>query len=398
MFVSEEWGSHPQHFWLRGRKPDNVVEFDENLGFWNVFGYPEAVQTLSDPKTFSSDMKAIYPTQFDDPFQDGNLLQMDPPDHRKLRNLVSHAFTPKIVADLEPRISQLAHELLDTVADQDGFELVETLAYPLPVIVIAELLGVPSSDRRLFKEWVDKMFESTNQFSLKDEDADAMKRAAEDQHTALQPMVDYLLAHGEERRKQPREDLLSKLVHAEVDGERLNDRQVVNFAMLLLVAGHITTTMLLGNTVLCLDAYPEQAAKVRADRALVPSAIEESLRLISPFPGVARVTTTDVELGGQQVPKHQLLMIWGGAANRDERQFIDPQTFDAARDPNPHLGFGRGVHFCLGAPLARLEGRVVVNILLDRFPQLRLDPAAPPAFMPSPDMSGVSRLPLRTRS
>jgi cytochrome P450 len=135
---------------------------------------------------------------------------------------------------------------------------------------------------------------------------------------------------------------------------------------------------------------------VRDDRSLVPGAIEESLRLISPFPGVARVTTTEVHLAGVTIPAKQLLMIWGGAANRDERQFADPQAFNPARDPNPHLAFGRGIHFCLGAPLARLEGRVAMNILLDRFPKLRTDPDNPPSFMTSPDMSGVSRLPLRT--
>jgi cytochrome P450 len=396
MIVNEEWGAHPKHFWLRGRQPEKPVEFDEEVGLWNVYGYPEVVQALSDPKTFSSDLKAIYPGEFEDPFDDGNLLQMDPPGHRELRNLVSHGFTPKIVADLEPRISRLTHELLDAVDGHDEIELVAALAYPLPVIVIAELLGVPSSDRDLFKAWVDTMFSAKDQFSLKEDKYEEMARANQEMHVALQPMVDYFTDHARQRRVRPREDLLSKLVQARVDGEGLSDRQVVNFAILLLVAGHITTTLLLGNTVLCLDAHPEQAAKVRADRTLVPSAIEESLRLISPFPATARVTTTGVELGGQQVPKGQLLMVCGGAANRDDRQFTDPQTFDAARDPNPHLGFGRGVHFCLGAPLARLEGRIVLNILLDRLPHLRLDPASPPAFVPSPDMSGVSRLPLRT--
>ncbi|MEV4314147.1 cytochrome P450 [Actinocrispum sp. NPDC049592] len=396
MIIKEDWGSHPQHFWLLGRRPERVVEFDERLGTWNVFGYPEAITALSDPRRFSSEIKRIYPPGYEDPFDDGNILQMDPPAHRKLRNLVSHGFTPKIVADLQPRIAALTSELLDEVAGRDEFELVEALAQPLPVIVIAELLGVPASDRELFRNWVDDLFSNTEQVSLNEVEAGAMAEAAEQAHAKLLPMVTYLGEHAAERRGQPREDLLSKLVHATVDGERLTDREIVNFAMLLLVAGHITTTLLLGNTMLCLDAHPDAAARVRADRSLVPGAIEESLRLVSPFPGVARVSTTEVELGGVTVPANQLIMVWGGAANRDDRQFTDPQVFRPDRDPNPHLGLGRGIHFCLGAPLARLEGRVALNILFDRFPALRADPATPPVFRPSPDMSGVKTLPLRT--
>jgi cytochrome P450 len=146
--------------------------------------------------------------------------------------------------------------------------------------------------------------------------------------------------------------------------------------------------------VLCLDAHPEQFAKVRADRSLVPAAIEESLRYFSPFAAVSRVTNRDVEITGQQIPAEQLLLLWIAAANRDVRQFTDPDVFDVSRDPNPQLGFGRGIHFCVGAPLARLEGRVALNILLDRFPNLRTDPAEAPVFIPSPNMTGVRKLPL----
>jgi cytochrome P450 len=218
------------------------------------------------------------------------------------------------------------------------------------------------------------------------------KALAETQH-----FVDYLGEHAAERRRAPREDLLSKLVQAEVDGERLADAEVVNFAMILLIAGHITTTMLLGNTVLCLDSNPEQAARVRADRSLVPSAIEESLRFFSPFAALGRVTTSEAELGGRTIPADELIMVWIAAANRDPRQFTDPGTFDLDRDPNPHVGFGRGIHFCIGAPLARLEGRVALNILLDRYPALRTDPQTPPEFIPSPNMTGVRKLPLDLR-
>lgn len=389
--LADTWGINEAQFWLRGIRPDEPVQYDEKSGIWNVYGYPEIVQVLSDHATFSSATQRLVPDMAPQVLSEGNLVQMDPPEHNKLRKLVSHAFTPKVVADLEPRIAELTHELLDVVTDRT--ELVADLAYPLPVTVIAELLGVPSSDRDLFKQWVDAMFDTSSGFSLKErteEQEDYIARAMEQ----VQHLRDYLLEHVQERRQQPRQDLLTKLVEAEVDGERLTDDQVVNFAMVLLIAGHITTTMLLGNTVLCLDAHPDQLAAVRADRSLVPQAIEESLRFLSPFATVSRATWKESEVGGRVIPADQLLLVWVAAGNRDPRQFQNPDIFDITRKPNPHIAFGRGIHFCLGAPLARLEGRVALNILLDRFPNLRTDPGAPPKFMPTPTMTGVRELPL----
>lgn len=391
--LADDWGIHEQQFWLRGRRPDRPVEFDPKLGMWHVYGYPEVLQILGDPATFSSDTSRMLP-DVDAPAE-GTLVQMDPPEHRKLRTLVSHAFTPKVVADLEPRIAGLTTELLDAVDGQDRMELVADLAYPLPVIVIAELLGVPSSDRNLFKQWVDKMLANSEQFSL-GERSEAQERALQVSLEQNKHLTDYLGEHADERRSHPREDLLTKLVEAEVDGQRLSQMEVVNFAKVLLLAGHITTTMLLGNTVLCLDTHPEQFARARADRSTVPAVIEESLRFLSPFATLGRVTNTAADIGGTPLSADQLLMVWVAAANRDPRQFPDPDTFDPARDPNPHLAFGRGIHFCLGAPLARLEGRIALNLLLDRFPELRTDPQQPPEFIPNPNMTGVRRLVLRT--
>ncbi|GAA4996677.1 cytochrome P450 [Actinopolymorpha pittospori] len=392
---ADTWGVHERQFWLRERTPSRPVEFDDARGVWNVYGYPECLQILADPGTYSSDTSRVVPEGR--PFREGNLVTMDPPDHHKLRRLVSHAFTPKVIADLEPRIAELTEEMLEEVTDQDRLELVADLAYPLPVTVIAELLGVPSSDRHLFKKWVDALFDRTQEVSLLTSEEER-KREMDIGLEKIRHLTDYLGEHAAERRRQPREDLLSKLVQAEVDGERLSDAAVVNFANVLLIAGHITTTMLLGNTVLCLDAHREQAARVRADRSMVPTAIEESLRFLSPFATLARVTTLDVEIGGHAVPADQLLLVWVAAANRDEREFARPHVFDPTRDPNPHLAFGRGIHFCIGAPLARLEGRIALNILLDRFPHLRTDPDHQPTFTPSPNMTGVKTLPLRTHA
>jgi hypothetical protein len=396
--LAEKWDIHPEHFWLRGRRADRPVRFDETLGMWNVYGYPEALEVLNDHGTFSSDTARLFPVPVDGPLVEGDMGQLDPPEHRKLRTLVSHAFTPKIVADLEPRITRLTHELLDAVGDPGEVELMTELAYPLPVIVIAELLGVPTSDRPLFQRWMDTMSESMTdaQPSLAEDDV-AQVRAFQVTMEQMRQLLDYLREHAAERRRRPRQDLLSQLVQAQADGARLTDDQVVNFAKMLLIAGYLTTTMLLGNTVLCLDAHPDQAALVRGDRSLVPTLIEESLRFLSPIAATYRVTTADVEIGGRRVPRDQMLMVWLAAANRDERQFADPDVFVAARDPNPHLGFARGVHFCLGAPLARLEVRIALNILLDRYPRLRTDPDHPPTFMPAADTTGVSSLRLRTR-
>ncbi|GAA3076836.1 cytochrome P450 [Streptosporangium carneum] len=395
--IVERYDIPKRHFWLHGPRSGPAVEFDARTGLWNVYGYPELHEVLGDPATYSSDTMRVVPKELmpseDDFSLKGFITQIDPPDHGKLRKLVSSAFTRKVVADLEPRIAALTHELLDAAREHDRFELVRDLAYPLPVIVIAELLGVPSGDRALFKRWADALFQRDSEISL---NRSAEERSA-DLEAAMEPwkeMSAYLAAHAAERRRQPRADLLTRLVEAQVDGERLPDEQVVNFAIILLLAGHITTTMLLGNTVLCLDAFPEQQDRVRADRSSLPAVIEESIRFLTPFALLGRATTREARLGGVTIPADQMVMIWLAAANRDPRQFSDPDVFDPGRDPNPHLGFGRGIHFCLGAPLARLEGRVALNILLDRFDTLRTDPDDPVQFIPTPSLTGVRRLPL----
>ncbi|MFB4287336.1 cytochrome P450 [Nonomuraea sp. ATR24] len=394
---AERYGIPEQHFWLHGPRSGPPVEFDPASGMWNVYGYPELHEVLGDPATFSSDTMRVVPKglvpEVEEFSLDGFITQIDPPAHGKLRRLVSSAFTRKIVADLEPRIAALTHELLDAARERGRLELVTDLAYPLPVIVIAELLGVPATDRALFKRWADALFQRDTKVSLTEPD----ERQLAQRQESLRPwkeMSDYLAGHAAERRARPRGDLLSLLVEAEVDGERLPDTQVVNFAIVLLLAGHVTTTMLLGNTVLCLDAFPEQQDRARADRSTIPAVIEESLRYLTPFAALGRATTREVELGGVKIPADQLVMAWLGSANRDPRQFPDPDMFDPGRDPNPHLAFGRGIHFCLGAPLARLEGRVALNILLDRLPSLRTDPDDPPELMPAPTMTGVRRLAL----
>ncbi|WP_221351122.1 cytochrome P450 [Streptomyces beigongshangae] len=393
--ITDLWNVHPRHEWLRGERPGRPVEFDDETGMWHVYGYPEAVTVLGDPATYSSDVARRFVPGAEQWDFDGNLTQLDPPEHKNLRTLVSRAFTPKTVADLESTIAEVTEGLVDEL-DTDEFDLVDAIAYPLPMIVIADLLGTPREDRDLIKQWADDSLAERGQIKTKDEDGEQTRSIAS-QRDDQRKMNDYLLEHVTDRRRNPKDDLLSNLVQAEVDGERLTDNQVVNFASLLFFAGHITTTMLLGNTLLCLDAYPEQLARVREDRTLVPPAIEESLRYLSPLASAYRATNADVELGGTHIPKDQMIEVWLAAANRDPRRFTDPDTFDLSRTSNQHLGFSHGIHFCLGGPLARLEGRVALNILLDRFTELRVDHDRAPEFLTSPDFTGVWTLPLRVR-
>jgi cytochrome P450 len=389
-------GINPDFFWMWGRAPRRPVEVTD-LGICNVFGYPEAIEVLGDPSRFSNNVaRLMVGEEVEDEFHEGTLLQSDPPEHHKLRKIISRVFTPKMVASLEPRIAEVTHELLDAVADRDRLELVNDLTYPMPVIVICEMLGVPHSDRDLFRAWVDRMADSAVALTSgsRDPDREIDPQAA---MRVVPELFQYLREHAAERRVKPREDLLTKLVEAEVDGERLSDSAVVNFANELLVVGHVTTSALLGNTVVCLDAHPEQRDRVRADPSLTPGMIEEALRFMSPIVISYKAAITETEIAGVRVFPDQLVAVYLAAANRDARQFAHEHVFDIDRDPNPHLAFGRGIHFCLGAPLARLEGRVALNILLDRFPKLRTDPDDLPSFIPLPHVISTSQLPLLTR-
>ncbi len=381
--------------WLEENRRLGQVHFDEKSRCWYVLGHPETNAVLSDPAVFSSDLRVLQPAQDDFAlFQRGNFVQMDPPQHRKLRTLVSQAFTPKVVAGLEPRIAELTTELLDQVGDR--FDLIDALAYPLPVIVIAELLGIPTSDQELFRSWADVLL-------AQEVDPDqAMEEASQQAVAAVAPtmreMNAYFLEYIRSRRADPGTDLTSRLVRAEVDGERLADEEIIGFVGLLLLAGHITTTATLGNSVVCFDEHPDAVAEIRADPMLLPAAIEEVLRLRTPFPRVGRLTRLDTEVGGVPIPAGQILLPWLAAANRDERVFADPDRFDIHRVPNPHLTFGHGIHFCLGAPLARLEARVVLRMLLERFRDIEVAPGEQVEHRNPWTMVAVARLPLQVRA
>jgi cytochrome P450 len=354
--------------WWERMLATEPVHRDEQ-GAWHVFRHADVSAVLADPATFSSDTSSLMPDQEDlQLFSRGNIVSMDPPRHREVRTLVNQAFTPRVVAGLEPRIAEVTTTLLDEVADGDSFDLVDALAYPLPVTVIAELLGVPAQDLPLFRRWAQGLFAVQS--------ADATVLPTEDRIAEVAPVMremnTYLLQHIRGRRAHPADDLLGRLTTARVHDEGLQDDEVVGLAGVLLLAGHITTTALLGNAILSFDRYPQAAAEVRADRSLLPAAIEEVLRHRTPFPRLGRMTTTDIELGGRRIPARSLVVPWVGAANRDPRRHRDPQRFDIHRAPG-HLAFGHGIHFCLGAPLARLEARVALDQLLDRYGELVVD-------------------------
>ncbi|MBE8520863.1 cytochrome P450 [Amycolatopsis sp. H6(2020)] len=378
---------------LRERGP---VHHDEERGLWRVLDHPGVSRVLSDPAAFSSDFSGLTPVQEDfETFRKGNFVGMDPPDHRKLRTLVSQAFTPRVVAGLEPRIRAIAGELLDEVGGASRFDVVDALAYPLPIIVIAELLGVPVTDRPLFTRWAQVLF-SGEQLGESADMAD-IQRALDAIAPTIREMNAYILDHIRHHRAHPGPGLTSRLVEAEFDGERLEDQEIVGFVALLLIAGHITTTALLGNAVVTFDRNPASAAALRSAPQSLPAALEEVLRMLPPFPELGRRTTGEIELGGHLIPENSIVMADLAAANRDPAFFDRPDTFDPGRTPNPHLTFGHGIHFCFGAPLARLEGRIAFEVLFERYRDLAVATDAPVEFQNPSVIVSVRHLPLDVR-
>ncbi|PNY81234.1 cytochrome P450 [Deinococcus koreensis] len=296
----------------------------------------------------------------------GHMLDRDPPDHTRMRKLVAHAFTPRVIEEQEGHIRDIARTLLEQVAPGEPFEAMTGYAMPLPVIVIAELLGVPPEDRELFRRW-------SGDFIDGGDFATATPESAARAQQGIMALGQYFGELVETRRAQPRDDLISHLVRAEDELGALRPGELVSNCLLLVIAGHETTVNLIGNGLKALLDHPQELERLRAQPALMPGAIEEMLRYDPPVQrALFRAALEDVEIGGQHVGQGEQVSAIIGAANRDPAAFVEPDRFDIGRSPNRHLSFGRGLHFCLGAPLAKLEARVAFEEVLKVFPRMEL--------------------------
>ncbi|MFF9852204.1 cytochrome P450 family protein [Streptomyces litmocidini] len=374
---------YPYYAKLREAGPVHEVRMPDGFQFWLVVGYEEGRAALADPRLAKSpSVIGVRPPE--EEIIGVHLLAADAPDHTRLRRLVATEFTGRRVESLRPRIERLTHELADAMEPAGRADLVDAYAFPLPVTVICELLGVPAEDRETFRGWSKELVTPTGERGILD---------------AVEGFGGYLDGLIEDKRAAgAADDLLSGLIAARAeDGDRLSGPELRAMAYLLLIAGHETTVNLISNTVRNLLAHPEQLAALRADPDLLDGAIEESLRYDGPVEtGTFRFTREPFAIGDTAIPAGQSVLVGIGALDRDPARFPEPDRFDIRRDTKGHLAFGHGVHYCLGAPLARLEGRIALRTLLERFPRLELD-ADPRSleWLPGMLMRGTRRLPVR---
>jgi cytochrome P450 len=377
---------HQQFRWLRRNAPVYWHPEPHGRGFWAVTRYHEVRAVGRDPKTYSSYMGGIL---IDDPggpalaATRNMMLMMDPPQHTRYRQLVSRQFTPHSVKALRPRIEELASRIIDRLIARGECDLVRDIAGELPSYVIADLMGIPLEDGRRLYELTEKMHASQETVSQ------------DQRNIASMEMLSYAMGVAEDKRKHPGSDLATQLLNSEIDGDRLTPAEYGLFFMLLINAGGDTTRNLLAAGMLALFDNPAQRRRLQENLdAMLPGAVEEMLRYVSPVIYMRRTTTCDTELGGTRITAGDKVVMYYGSANRDESVFANPDDFDIGRTPNDHVAFGGGgAHFCLGAHIARLEIQVMLREIFTRLPDIR--PAAPPQWLASNFISGLTRLPVQ---
>ncbi|MGX4586037.1 cytochrome P450 family protein [Paenibacillus chitinolyticus] len=354
-----------------------IIRLDDFYGMggaWIAFRHDDVAAMLKDPRLVK-DMRKYVPQNEPEAAGEStyvgklfewlrnmpNMLTADPPDHTRLRRLASKAFTPQMIEGLRPRIQQIADELLDAVQERGRMDLVADFAYPLPIIVISEILGIPAADRSLFRGWTQKLLHAA---------VDPRQGSAVEE--ALEEFIGYIRTLLDAKRRNPGTDVTSGLVQAYEQGDKLSENELLSTIWLLIVAGHETTVNLIGNGMLALLRHPGQMRLLRETPSLLPGAVEEMLRMEGPIVIASRFAGEDIAMHGKVIRQGEIVLLSLAAANVDPHKFSDADTLDITREENEHLAFGKGIHHCLGAPLARLEGQIAFGTLLRRLPDLRL--------------------------
>jgi cytochrome P450 len=368
---SPEYRANPYPFYAQVREHEPIyrIPLSGDHSAWMITRFEDAEEILRDPR-FIKNFRSLIPSELQSLPADENhgfylinqhMLSSDPPDHTRLRSLVNKAFTPQMVEQWRPRIQEITDELIDAVIDKGEMELIEEFAFPLPMTVISEMLGVPAEDRKQFRQWSNVIVTGGGERP----DRSQIIQAAEASGRYLAYLIHI-------RREKPGDDLLTRLIEAEAEGDKLSERELISMIFLLLVAGHETTVNLIGNGMYSLLLHPDQLQKLRENPSLIKTSIEELLRYNGPlFTATGRWVSEDLDFKGVSFKRGEMVMVGIASANHDEQEFLDAEELDITRQNNHHLAFGKGIHFCLGAPLARLEGQVAIATLIRRLPQLR---------------------------
>ena len=360
-------GAYPFYMYLRESNPVCAAWKNQENTTWIVTRYEDVLELLK-TTSFIKDQSKLFTASErneDTPMEakvfQHMMLDVDPPDHNRLRKLVQPYFNPKKIQEFSPRIGSIADQLIENMRKKEGtIDLINEFAFPLPIIVISELLGVPTEDREKFRRWSNTIVSASDNVNS-------------DFKGDMREFIEYLTALFDEKKENPKDDLISNLILHEEEGERLSKDELYSMIVLLIIAGHETTVNLIGNGMYALFEHPDELEKLRRDHSLIERAIEESLRFYSPVDfSTARWAAEDMEFKGEIIKRGDMVLASLASANRDERTFKEADTFDVTRKPNPHMAFGYGIHFCLGAPLARLEGKIAFEKLLSAFPSMKM--------------------------